>query len=191
MEATKEPTDIKGKKICWAYVAGFFDGEGNIFVRPGTVQVNFTQGKDWILLLIKCFIESKCDVYRSQFYSNKRAGKGRGRVSWTNAHDVKQILKKMLPYLKVKREEAIKTLQKIERMEPRAKHNRDLIAKRDLEDLYFKAEMSLAEVAARLRCKPEKVRTWMRKYGLKCRDYHTSAILLRRRQREDLWIKNI
>jgi hypothetical protein len=98
----------------WAYVSGFFDGEGHVSLvqrggRIANAQVSFTQKDRAVLEQIDSFLKSEgITATTMRAWTRKSAETKRGvgpyhaLVVW-RPDDVQRILMNMLPYLIVKR----------------------------------------------------------------------------------------
>ncbi len=91
--------------INWAYVAGFFDGEGSLHMDryESTVQLRIDNTFRRAIVEIKSFV--KCGTISNRGRA-KPYHKDRIRLTVSNHSDVLRILEGMLPYLIVKRERA-------------------------------------------------------------------------------------
>lgn len=91
----------------WPYIAGFFDGEGNVGIPLGhnTVLLNITQaGRSGLEVLeeIKCFLGIhgiKSRVYQRKVIENRQVV----YMLWVSPTNSMTFLSKVMPYLRVKR----------------------------------------------------------------------------------------
>jgi len=106
------------KDINWAYVAGFFDGEGTIVIpERGAVRVEMSQRSqnDWVLHEIQMLFESHgihSKIY--QYEAKKGTGVWQTYLRVWRGKDGMRVLKFMLPYLIVKRERALEAISELE-----------------------------------------------------------------------------
>ena len=116
--------------MTWEYLAGFFDGEGCIFYnernygRRRYALVNVTQGsvneeKSHICRQIHVFLRSANIPCRLNTYPGRNGAHGGCKVVVSNAPGIIAWLEGMLPYLKVKREDAILAIEFSKQTRPR------------------------------------------------------------------------
>jgi hypothetical protein len=88
--------------INWAYVAGFFDGEGNLHMdkHTSTVQLRFDNTCLEAIEKIREYI--KCGTISNRG-RQKPHHKDRYRLTIANHLDVLHLLERMMPYLIVKK----------------------------------------------------------------------------------------
>ena len=88
--------------IDWGYVAGFFDGEGNLHTdkQTSTVQLRFDNTCEEAIREIQKFIRCGRISNRGR---EKPHHKDRFRLTISNHSEVLKVLEKMLPYLVVKK----------------------------------------------------------------------------------------
>lgn len=88
--------------IDWGYVAGFFDGEGNLHMNEKTsmVQLRFDNTCKEVIREIQKFIRCGRMSNRGR---EKPHHKDRFRLTISNHSEALSVLEKMLPYLVVKK----------------------------------------------------------------------------------------
>ncbi len=93
----------------WAYVAGFFDGEGNLhrIRKVSTVHMRFDNTCLEVLEEIRSFLGHGTFTDRGR---QKPHHKDRYRLTISDHRHVKRILEGMMPYLIVKRKTAVDML---------------------------------------------------------------------------------
>lgn len=100
-----------GSNMNWAYVSGFFDGEGCVCYNrkrlDNGMQLDFAQAtkQEKVLLEIQSFLVAqniKAPLYRSPDYKSPRSN-----LKVVDYPSVYKCLKNMLPFLIVKKEKAI------------------------------------------------------------------------------------
>jgi hypothetical protein len=99
-------------KMTWAYVAGFFDGEGHARAqqtqRGRTYSVRFTQNDPEVLYEIQGFLAER-GIASGMYLHAARPDKNKPNPCWTLAVQrslhVKRLLKLLLPRVVVKREQ--------------------------------------------------------------------------------------
>src|SRR2546422_11111039 len=96
--------------LSWEWVAAFFDGQGAISVQVRTqsidLNISFTQKDRAILDEMSLFLETK-GVSRARVYTENKGSISRLIVS-SNA-DIQRVLEGMIPFLRVKRNQAAVT----------------------------------------------------------------------------------
>lgn len=102
----------------WAYVAGFFDGEGSVlysisngFIEAPRLAWNQMEENDLVLYAIKEFLEERgisCSLDTSAAYTKLRINNHAG---------VRLALGRMLPHLWVKREKAAECIRLLDEKE--------------------------------------------------------------------------
>ena len=103
------------------YLAGFFDGEGYVAWIGKGARLIVGQKSDEVLNQIKDYWGSlgclNIYLYKQKYKYILPNGKNAEgyRIQVANSRDIKIILNDLMPYLIVKREDAIKTLQEIEK----------------------------------------------------------------------------
>ena len=103
------------------YLAGFFDGEGYVTWYHKGARLIVGQKSDEVLNQIKDYWESlgckNIYLYSQKYkYQHPNGDYAEGyRLQVANSQDIKIILNDLMPYLIVKREDAIRTLQEIEK----------------------------------------------------------------------------
>lgn len=91
--------------INWAYLAGFFDGEGSLHMddHKSTVQLRIDNTFKEVILEIQLFLGFGKVSNRGRA---KSYHKDRIRLTVSNHVEVLKMLERMLPYLVVKRKKA-------------------------------------------------------------------------------------
>lgn len=96
--------------LSWQYIAGFFDGEGNVRIAHGTSpQLSLHQADTRGLKLlseIKLFLESygiKCNIHKNKLKTG--LGKDMYRLYTYNRHGVLTFIRHTMPYLHIKKVE--------------------------------------------------------------------------------------
>lgn len=101
------------KSISWQYIAGFFDGEGNIYLFRDShrerARIQISQKKRYVLDKIKEFLKEQDIKSIIADYEYATPSLRINRKS-----EVLDFLKKVLPFLMVKKEEAQNTIKTIE-----------------------------------------------------------------------------
>ena len=102
------------KDVCWAYVAGFADGDGCIYVPAngkGAVRFELVQHpeQDWVLYEIQMFLETFGVSVKIYDGSADRFPKTTLKVFQHD--DVLFVFNRLLPYLIVKRAKALEALR--------------------------------------------------------------------------------
>jgi LAGLIDADG-like domain len=98
--------------INWAYIAGFFDGEGHI--RQDQLQISQSRDRGLLMLSrVKDWLAN--EGIHSGVQSNPYIRKGQTDLSHylyiTNRDNIEKFLNGVLPYLEIKRTEAQDTLR--------------------------------------------------------------------------------
>ena len=111
------------RKITWEYLAGFFDGEGTIYFNPKLkkgvhtfVGVYQAEHQASVLYLIRKFLKENNIESKIYIRKEKRKGQNYRGVSLEIGHkiEVLNFLKKIEPYLIVKRNKCAKIIKEIE-----------------------------------------------------------------------------
>lgn len=154
--------------IDWRYLAGFFDGEGNVryIEYPKTktkgVVITIAQAKSncAVIPLIKTFLE-KNGLERVHLYiTNYRDNRGYKRqpiyiLKIQNKWDAQKFLEAIKNHLIVKRQDAIEVLEKIKTLK---KHTRPFTEeeKEEIKRLYLSG-VPQKEIAKRMGCGESKI----------------------------------
>jgi hypothetical protein len=113
--------------MSWAYMAGFFDGEGSVFSysqKRGTQRgVTFNQKTDKTLRRIKRFLEERgCTslslkkdslTIKTRHWTTEPYVTHQWRIRLSNVHDMRIALEGMLPFLIEKKEKVERFLSEI------------------------------------------------------------------------------
>jgi len=93
----------------WSYVAGFFDGEGNLhrLRNASTIHLRIDNTSKEVLLEIRKFLRCGTISNRGR---QKAHHKDRYRLTVSDHTEIARILERMMPYLIVKRRNATKML---------------------------------------------------------------------------------
>jgi intein/homing endonuclease len=147
----------------WNYIAGFFDGEGNIVAKLRkqqtkkkayhVVRIAFTQNNKQVLDQIKTFLEKK-GIKHIQFYLRKFSEKYENQSdNWYmylgGYVNCKIFLEKIRDKVIVKREECLKALAFLK--EFKNYRFRDSLPKKEIETLRRKG-MSYEEIGEKYQC---------------------------------------
>jgi len=106
LQEYREDRVVPEHRMSWAYIAGFFDGEGHIGMQGRGIQLSMAQSRKRgleVLREIKEFLA--LHGVKSSTYINKNPEKCHSL--WvTNRPDIRYLLNLLMPYLHVKKEEA-------------------------------------------------------------------------------------
>src|SRR5262245_27340129 len=159
----------------WAYIAGYFDGEGHVGFHPQRGREHFVYSLQWY----NSNIES-LDVMREFMqcgYIHKRT-KREGRnhdvfvLIISQRQQILSVIQSMLPYLIVKREAAEKLRDYLlnVKFKNRGPVKITDFSADDLQDLYWQKEQSLSQIAKEKGCSPALVCKAMKLLGIVARE---------------------
>jgi hypothetical protein len=153
----------------WQYLAGFFDGEGCIEWRSSFVLVVTQSDRaDNVLAHIAIFLRSRdvrCILRARRLYKRKDPVRWRpqSQIEVLDWRSVRRCLRKMLPFLIVKRERALKALEYIQNRKwkpsliPEERVGRAYLAYRD--------GLSFRQIEARFHLSSKILRLYMKRQG--------------------------
>lgn len=98
-------------KMTNEYVAGFFDGEGTIIINNNKIRAAATQTNEEVLTLIKDFVKVGSVT---KLTKRKEHWKDAWRYNLMNNKDVLIFLKKIEPFLIVKKKKAAEAIEILE-----------------------------------------------------------------------------
>lgn len=150
-------------EVSWGYVAGFFDGEGNIQIKLPSgkstskgICIKFGQKKKEPLIAIKNFFSDQ-GIQRICFYDYRGRGKGNNYfvLAISNKRDAKLFLEN-IEHLSLRKEEINQGLSFIETLSKRFDRPFNAEEKERIRTLYIGGR-SREEIAALLKCGKPKV----------------------------------
>lgn len=156
----------------WQYIAGFFDGEGNISIigKSKMINASFSQARrpGNVLEEIKKFLLAR--GVRCRISMHCPEGPRRmlcEQLKVTDWRSNRKLLRKMLPYLIVKRDKALSTLQYIRGK----KWNASLIPAERLQaaTAAYQSGLSFSKIEQRFKIHSRTLRNFMLKQGIKSR----------------------
>jgi LAGLIDADG endonuclease len=117
----------QSKPMTWQYMAGFFDGEGCICVRRNkaddkfcaycTLAISQRTDRAAVLLEIKEFLEERGIVVKiNMSKAHSLSPKEQAEIVVVRRADVLKVLRRMLPYLRVKNDRAIEVIAYLEEL---------------------------------------------------------------------------
>jgi len=163
----------------WAYLAGFFDGEGSVYFpkkRFGHVspQLDIVNTNHQVMLSIKRYLDRKLTkTIRIERQARSGNHKDIWRIRITNHNDVLFICKKLIKYSIVKRDIISKAIDFIENREwnfhpPRKALTLD---KNLLYHLYWEQKLSVPKIAKQFRVGETLIYRRMEKFGIPRRSF--------------------
>lgn len=116
-------SQIECSEVGWAYTAGFFDGDGTLYLprqRNEAFRVEFSQRstEDWVLIEIQDFLAK--EGIDSKLYKWKTMGGFQSVLKVFRRDDVIRCLISLAPYVIVKREILLKAMTMMEERVPDA-----------------------------------------------------------------------
>lgn len=151
----------------WAYLAGFVDGDGciGLYENGGGTRRKYTYGKVVVMqkdpAILHWIVDqvgegSVCKRGKSGFSSDMHY------ISW-GSRASREICEKLLPYLVIKKDKAMKVLEY--KKKPRGDSFRNRPELPEVVRLY-QTGISAKEVAETMKLNPLTVNDWLRKMGL-------------------------
>jgi len=177
----RDDADDSKDRVNWSYVAGFFDGEGSIFLRQNYKKatakfpvIAFSNTNLEVLEKIRNFLNAG---HINQKKENRRGYKKNYVLAVTDYKNSLRIAKELSSHCIVKRKALFDMISFLENYDYHSS-NRDPYPSKDwLEEHYWGQKLSTYEIAKILNCSQQKVNNALHHHGIRLRTYREVVAL--------------